>query len=66
LYGTIYVLYVFCQVLAVVLSDLVELMEGLVLLRLISQGEEDIRQGKTITQKRVVKDMKNMLAQHGR
>lgn len=66
MYGTIYVLYVFCQVLAVVLSDLVELMEGLVLLRLISQGEEDIRQGKTITQKRVVKDMKNMLAQHGR
>lgn len=32
------------------------------LLKLISQGEEDIRQGRTKNQERVFKDMENMLA----
>lgn len=36
------------------------------LLKLISQGEEDIRQGKIKTQERVFKDMENMLAQQGK
>jgi len=35
------------------------------LLKLISQGEEDLRQGKTKPQEQVFKEMENMLAQQG-
>lgn len=40
--------------------------KALGLLKLISQGEEDIWQGRTKPQKRVFMDMENMLAKHGR
>jgi len=36
------------------------------LLKLISQGEEDLKQGKTKPQERVFKDLENLLAKHGK
>lgn len=36
------------------------------LLKLIFQGEEDVKQGKTKPQERVFKDLENMLTKHSR
>jgi prevent-host-death family protein len=36
------------------------------LLKLISQGEEDLKQGKTKPQERVFKDLEDLLAKHGK
>lgn len=36
------------------------------LLKLLSQGEEDVKQGKTKPQERVFKDLENMLAKQGK
>jgi prevent-host-death family protein len=36
------------------------------LLKLVSQGEEDLKQGKTKPQERVFKDLEALLAQHGK
>lgn len=36
------------------------------LLKLLSQGEEDLKQGKTKPQERVFKELEDLLAQHGK